>query len=395
MTNLIALSDQLKGLRDEDLDREIENPSGAVPVFLVASEKQRRDQMRQAYDGERARQESGDTTVLEDLMAARGAGMAPAPGGAPGPVPPGPGPAPGGIGAAMPGFQNGGLIDYASISTGYGGLADQLARNREQNKWLALTQIGAGIAGGTSPSFATNVGQGSQTGLQAYQEALGGETRDQLALMQAQLGLLTAQDRAGLARDQFTFEQEQAARDALMDERRLELAERQADRGPDVVQTFKYFSGLTPEEQSRFLEVQQQTRGTRNTADLNTASTAYRRSVEFAEDKVKKSNLAKFGVIGTGAPVDPQLQAEYDAQVKQEAARRFLDFYPQFQKYLPMFGQATGMVAPGAAASGIKFIEGLPEGATVKDLTSPIMRDSVPKEDRSPVTIPENFTYAR
>jgi hypothetical protein len=400
MPNLIALQDQLKGLRDEDLDQELNQPSGAVPVFLVASEKQRRDQMRQAYEGEVARQEAGETTVLEDLLNARGTGVAPAPMGAPGPsFPPGAmgapapsgQPASGGIGDAVPGFANGGLIDYSTISTGYGGLADQLAKNREQNKWLSLAQIGAGIAGGTSPFFATNVGQGAQAGLQALQESTQGQTRDQLALMQAQLGMLATQDRLGLAQDRFTFEQEQAARDALADERRLELQERQATKGPAAVETFEYYKGLTPEEQAKFVEVQR-TRAGRSAADFNTASTAYRRSVEFAEDKVKKENL-KFMVIGTGNSVDTTLQNEYNARVREEAARRFIDFYPQFQEYLPMFGRGSSTM-PAGAASGIKFVENVPEGASIKDLTTPIMRggSSGPKPT---LTIPENPIFAR
>lgn len=400
MTNLIALQDQLKGLRDEDLDREIENPSGAAPVFMVASEKQRRQQMRQAYEGEKARQAEGGSTVLEDLMSARGmapsmppaGAMSGAPGGS---VPPGPMGAPGGLGDAVPGFANGGLIDFASISTGYGGLADQLTRNREQNKWLALAQIGAGIAGGESPSFATNVGQGSAQGLRAYQEGVASETQDQLALLQAQAGLLAAQDRSALAERRFTFEQEQAARDELAQNRRLELAERQADRGPAAVQTFEYYQGLTPEEQARFRQLQE-LRSSGNTADLNTASTAYRRSREFAEDKV--GNEPKFAAIRVGsAEIDPKLQAEYEARVRNETNLRFIDFYPHFQRYLPLFGQGQTMAPAGTAApSGITFVEGLPEGATVKDLTSPIMRGASSKETGAPVTYnPENFTYVR
>lgn len=296
MANLIDQMNILKGLDDQTLGTELNNPSGAVPPYLVMSEISRRKDMRQRYAGQLAQQKPA-TTVMQDQLAslAPPSGVAAGPGAsmASGGVgsPPGVGApmaAPMGINAAalappQTAYRQGGIVHYdtggyvdpamsaygavmdpdqsvddtvnlpasAGVPTlaadgttvlppGYlqgiaatgaamlpqppvplaplptdGGAAttidsgtpvyagtsmaaaapgqsipaaagavgspyddvvagykkqlDQDQHDRDQAKWLGLMQAGLAIAGGQSPYALTNIGQGGQVGLAAYQ----------------------------------------------------------------------------------------------------------------------------------------------------------------------------------------------------------------------------------
>ena len=50
MLNILDLEDRIKGLPDAALMRGIQKPSADVPQYLLVSELQRRNEMRQSYD---------------------------------------------------------------------------------------------------------------------------------------------------------------------------------------------------------------------------------------------------------------------------------------------------------------------------------------------------------
>ena len=60
--NILEQEDQLKGMPDSMLLVEMEQPSGMYPPFLVASEQQRRNTMRENYS---ATEQQPQTTVVE------------------------------------------------------------------------------------------------------------------------------------------------------------------------------------------------------------------------------------------------------------------------------------------------------------------------------------------
>ena len=60
--NLIEISEQLKDVPDQYLMREVQNPSGSYPAYLVVSELTRRKRMRES-----AMKQAPTTTVAEDL----------------------------------------------------------------------------------------------------------------------------------------------------------------------------------------------------------------------------------------------------------------------------------------------------------------------------------------
>lgn len=126
MPNLIDQMNILKGLSDQQLGTELQQPSGAVPPYLVVSELSRRKDMRQRYTGQEALRRP-QTTVAQDALSSIAPmppmGAPSAPGGAapPGGMPMAPGAAPGamGIAAAPPmpanpsGYARGGIVGYA------------------------------------------------------------------------------------------------------------------------------------------------------------------------------------------------------------------------------------------------------------------------------------------
>src|SRR5215831_7374764 len=89
MPDLMATVNDLKGLPDEALQRELANPTGAIPGYLVLAEAQRRSTLRSA--AQRSQKQSG--TVYDDVIRSMMARQPPQ--GLP-PAPPGMAPVPGG-----------------------------------------------------------------------------------------------------------------------------------------------------------------------------------------------------------------------------------------------------------------------------------------------------------
>jgi len=67
--NIVQLQEALKGMSEQQLAQEIKQPSGMAPTFLVASELDRRNKIKQRY-AERAPQ----STVVDDLTMGMGLG---------------------------------------------------------------------------------------------------------------------------------------------------------------------------------------------------------------------------------------------------------------------------------------------------------------------------------
>lgn len=68
--NIIDIQDNLKNLPEQALMREMQQPTGSAPQFLVLGELKRRKQMRDDYN----RQKNADVkTVAEEVVTAAGA----------------------------------------------------------------------------------------------------------------------------------------------------------------------------------------------------------------------------------------------------------------------------------------------------------------------------------
>ena len=63
--DILEIEDVLKGLPDQALRQEAQQPSGQVPQYMVVSEIQRRSKMRKRFE---AQQEQPSTTVAEQIL---------------------------------------------------------------------------------------------------------------------------------------------------------------------------------------------------------------------------------------------------------------------------------------------------------------------------------------
>ena len=210
MINLLQIQDDLKNFSEEQLVREMQQPSGTAPQFLVLSELNRRKRVKGEFA---ARQAQQAPTVAEEVVAAAGVpqsgmmGMSEAM--APASVDSG------GIGAMMPqNMKSGGVIraqsglpedqfedfDYDAVNTlgdpidDSTGLSPKLnltsvdddvldieqeLRNRQASiesdrdfaRNMALVQAGLGILASDKPTLAQAVGEGGQQGLTAFTDA--------------------------------------------------------------------------------------------------------------------------------------------------------------------------------------------------------------------------------
>ena len=191
MANLIEQMNVLKGLTDEHLKAEMSAPSGGAPPFLVASEIERRQGMRQRYEQEAARRKP-QTTVVEDMMTTMPS-MGTMPGaGAPAPM------------DGMPKFATGGIVDYGDMSQLYHDRLESLTGDKDKARAMALLAAGAGIMGGKSSNAFTNIGTGAQAGINNYQDQIKAIDSEELALMRGitDIGQLQhADELASLDRD--------------------------------------------------------------------------------------------------------------------------------------------------------------------------------------------------
>lgn len=231
MPNLIEQMNVLKGLSDENLNAEINAPSGGTPPYLVLSEVNRRKDMRQRYEGEMARRKPR-TTVVEDL--AGPSAMPQMMSGAP---------TSSGIGAALQppaqdpqvqGFAEGGIIDYADIAKRYQDRLDT-SGSRDRARALALIAAGAGMMGGGSSNTLRNIGAGATAGINAYQDQIKTIDSDELAAMR---GL------ADIGQLQQNFAASEADRGLRREELDISRDRLTTDKKPADVLEFEYWQTL-------------------------------------------------------------------------------------------------------------------------------------------------------
>ena len=256
MANLIEQMNVLKGLDDASLQGEIQSPSGSAPPFLVLTEINRRKDMRQRYDSNKARQKPS-TTVVEDMtfglpaMPASTQGMPGGIGEAMGaPMPPVQGFSMGGLVDAVPGYAEGGVVDYSDMARRYNDRLAGLSGDRDRARAMALLAASGAILGGGSSNTLKNVGGGIS--------AFAGSYGDQLRGIDSQeLELLRGISNVGQAQSQMDM----AALDQDFRERQLASQERQAaarlntERKPVDILKFEAFQQMTREEQEEYLRL--------------------------------------------------------------------------------------------------------------------------------------------
>ena len=74
--DILEIEDVLKGLPDQALMQEAQQPTGQVPQYMVVSEIQRRSKMRKSFE---AQKEQPSTTIAEQILTGGVASVAPPP----------------------------------------------------------------------------------------------------------------------------------------------------------------------------------------------------------------------------------------------------------------------------------------------------------------------------
>ncbi|MGV8865250.1 MAG: hypothetical protein ACOH2T_29440 [Pseudomonas sp.] len=251
--NLIEQQNVLKGLTDENLQMELAQPSGSAPPFLIATEVSRRKSARDRYEGEQARQ-GKRSTVMEDLMGpgapqpmmTGGVPMQPQQAQQPQAMPM-QGAQPQGIAAFADGglVDSGGGLDYSAISRKY---ADSLVARPDREKRaraMALISAGAGIMGGGSSNFFTNIGRGITPAVQQYGTALDNIDTEERQTLRDAMDLERTQNSEELQRLQYDTGRTDSDRNyALAADRAT------ADNDPASIRTTRAYMAMTPEEQA-------------------------------------------------------------------------------------------------------------------------------------------------
>lgn len=249
--NLIEQQNVLKGLTDESLTKEMQQPSGQTPPYLVMAELGRRKTARERYDGEMARK-AKPTTVIEDMMAVQpmpsgdtGQSMVMPQGNQPMAAPA----AETGIAAFADGglVDAGGGLDYAAIGKRYSDTLGGLGGQRDRARALALISAGAGIMGGKSSNFLKNLGGGIAPAVQQYGQALETIDNTERNTLRDALDLQRAQRGEDLQYMQFDWQKERAGQEDALSRERMNQ-----DRKPANVVEFEYRKTLSPDDQAEY-----------------------------------------------------------------------------------------------------------------------------------------------
>ena len=172
--NIIEQEDLVKGLPDEALFQQAQNPSSQVPQFLVVSEIQRRTDMRKRFEAAEAQPQS---TVTEQIVMEGLGAAAPAPQGSMPPAamsapPSSPVPPEGSSPSMGLGMAAGGIV---GMSNGGAAFGPEYHALQEQRRELApyMNPFSGSYSPAVSSAAQTMVGQSQE----AYRGALGKEAR--------------------------------------------------------------------------------------------------------------------------------------------------------------------------------------------------------------------------
>lgn len=341
--NLIEQQSLLRGMPDDALKQAIQTQAGSIPPYLVLTEVQRRKTARDRFSAMDANQKAANT-VAEELMGGSlpPQSAMPMPSGIEGalaaPMAPG---APSGLEAAMAGpqqtsFATGGMVGYAP--GGSVTLQDILAKlsgygsDQEQAKQDAITaallQASAAMLGNGSSNTFKNIGAGLAAGAPAYQNAMKDARSTDLALLQAQAGVLGDISSEGRSAQELQLRQEQALKD---DEyRKLAL---EAQGKPQAALLYEYAQNLPADQRDRFMYADDVARA-QNVYD-DTYNSVVRTIPDFATAEQRASMLAEADAIAT------------------DKVKRL--FAPEILDQLPGFSGATAAPtgAPGSATNPV------------------------------------------
>lgn len=334
--NLIQQQNELRGYTDEALQREASTPTGVVPPFLVLTELNRRQTVRQSYEAQRNKG-GGRTTVAQDLTRPETAAAAAAMFQQPAPQP-------------MPKFAMGGLamaarnMDRMSavdrLTDRYTAMLDDLPRQRDEARAFALINAGLGIMSGTSPNALENIGKGALPALENYQNSLASIDAGEMDILRGQLGIEQYLSDRDLAEMDRSFRERQEAN---------RVAEAEANRyAPTAdMRNVEAYMNATPEERAAW----DATGGANVDSDFGEIKQIQTTFAGIFNDSEKRLREERnYDLIGG----TPEERAAAEASIKQaayqDAIERFNALYPQWRDRAQMYVDPTafGGATPGA-----------------------------------------------
>jgi hypothetical protein len=163
---------------------------------------------------------------------------------------------------------------YAKYEEMFAKREDNLAKQREQDKYMAMLQAGLGMMGGTSQHALANIGAGGAQGIQSLAQSNAARTAEENALLSGRLGL----EKIGATRDY---------QDAVMAYRK-DLAGKEDERKRDL-------AGAAMDEKKENRGLREQEYGMKRLADINKnaeiqaeKAIAANPAVNFAADRESK-----------------------------------------------------------------------------------------------------------
>lgn len=316
MANLIEQMNILRNLSDDQLAAEMKSPSAGAAPFMVATELNRRKDMRGRYTAQTANR-MPQTTVADDLLKSvggssmsppmEGAGMQASPAGMPAP--------PGG----MPRFASGGIVDaldYSAIAKDYMDDLNNSAKAKDRAAALALLAAGAGIMAGGHSNTLQNVGIGVNAGLSSYTDALKDVDSTRSDALRGLTTLAASQHGDALTRLQL--------------EQQDRLAQEQIDAPTADQKNFNTYKKLTPEEKALWDQVNPNYNPNQLTNDQRVAELADR----IYQDAQKKYPISE---------MDPDSAPEQLRKARIEAYQRIKTLDPVYaEQWAKSMGLSDG-----------------------------------------------------
>ena len=313
MANLIEQMNVLKGLDDAALQGEIQSPSGSAPPFLVLTEINRRKDMRQRYESDKARQKPS-TTVVEDVafglpaMPASTQGMPGGIGDAMGaPMPPVRGFSMGGLVDAVPGYAEGGVVDYSDMARRYNDRLAGLSGDRDRARALALLAASGAIMGGGSSNTLKNVGAGIGAFAGSYGDQLKGIDSQEPELLRGISNLEQLQQQFAASEEDRALRREEIG----ISRERLTT-----DKTPADILKFEAFQKMSPEDQAEYLRLNPPYDPNR----LNQDQLLGAKVDAIYQDAQKKYPPPQFELAGQPTAADQQAKAQAEAYNRIKAA---------------------------------------------------------------------------
>lgn len=349
MADLMQQQNILRGLTDESLNAEMSSPT--VPPFLVLTEISRRQAARERYEGDRARR-GQPTTVVEDMTGKPPMQGVPAMG--PPAMPSGSLPAPGqGMQAFADGglvrhYATGGLISYDTIEQK---LADQLNKfdsKKDRSRALALMMAGAAMMSNGSSNFMKNIGAGTATGAQFYNQSVGEVEDDESEAMRTALDFRRVRSADDLAQMEFEWRQRQAEAEAERQNRQLGISE--LGLVPSSVREAEWYEQATPEQKAAF--------DATNPAPSSSAMIGTGDDFRLVEENVRKAMTGgAFGSRPSDLAVTPEEKeaalTQEEKQIKVETYTRIRNAYglTAALQYAAQAGLTDADIVTGATAA--------------------------------------------